>query len=75
MMASTMVGRNAESEGTRVDSDDEVEEIHGRPHDDANISMYGASVETTGPTMKRSPRSRRRRGWSAPPSVLSVRLR
>ena len=42
---------------------------------DASVSVYGANVETTGPATKRSPRSRRRRGWSGPPSVLLAMLR
>ena len=33
MMSLAMVVRSAEGEGTQADSDDEVEEIQGRPHD------------------------------------------
>jgi len=32
MMSSTMVGRSTEGEGAQADSDDEVEEIQGHPH-------------------------------------------
>ena len=53
MVPLAMVGGSAEDKRTQAVSNDEVEEIQGAPMMVANTSMYGASVGTTGPTMRR----------------------
>ena len=71
----TTAGGSAEGEEAQAASDDEVEEIQGRPLMVASTFTCGANVGTISLVMKNSRRRRRPRGWSAQLSGLLTRLR
>ena len=75
VIPATTAGGSAEGEETRTASDDEVEEIQGRPQDGRQHVYVWHQTGTTSLVMKNSQRRRRPRGWSAQRSGLWTRLR
>ena len=71
----TTAGGSAEGEEAQAASDDEVEEIQGRPLMVASTFTCGANVGTISLVMRSSRRRRRPRGWSAQLSGSLMRLR